>query len=108
VGSYFTCSKPDLVSVKMSAAGDDLDALRAMVTKQAGVVKSMKAEGKPQVSRKDVGGIREPCVGVPGRSDCRRIRPPRKSVRRIVRESWHNTAVSATTANLRTCISVTR
>jgi len=36
----------------MSAAAgtsEDLDALRAQVTKQAGVVKIMKADGKPQV-----------------------------------------------------------
>lgn len=32
-----------------AATGDELDALRAAVTKQAGVVKSLKAEGKPQV-----------------------------------------------------------
>lgn len=38
-----------------AATGDELDALRAAVTKQAGVVKSMKAEGKPQVSEDFLG-----------------------------------------------------
>jgi hypothetical protein len=32
-----------------TAAPVDLDALRAQVTKQAGVVKTLKAEGKPTV-----------------------------------------------------------
>jgi hypothetical protein len=50
-----------------AGASEDLDALRAQVTKQAGVVKIMKADGKPQVSQ----FVREK---LPSERSCRQFR----------------------------------